>query len=288
MAQNVVIRNVQYASSLVSIPKSGGGNAAFVDVGGDTVDAAHLLQGYTAHDSDGNQVTGTYSAPTFSTQSKTATPTASQQTIVPDSGYDGLSSVTVGAIPSEYIVPSGSQTFDENGTYDVTALAEAVVDVPTGASNYVHGEFTANSTAGIQTVSIPYTGSGYPIMAYVVIKGGAYKTGTDWYNLVQRYAVGVWCMSKSNMSTTPNFSASSGAANQAVTCAIYKNNASTATSYTRTSGMTTVAYGTANPSAAAVNCVRIHTATELKVYVNTSSYGLAPGMDYEYFIVYSS
>lgn len=288
MAQNVVIRNVQYASSLVSIPKSGGGNAAFVDVGGDTVDAAHLLQGYTAHDSDGNQVTGTYSAPTFATQAKTATPTASQQTVTPDSGYDGLSSVTVGAIPSEYIVPSGSQTFSANGTYDVTALAEAVVDVPTGAANYVHGEFTANDTAGIQTVSIPYTGSGYPIMAYVVIKGGAYKTGTDWYNLVQRYAVGMWCMSKSDMSTTPDGTSSSNAANRAVVAVIYKNGTSSANVYMRTSSMTTMAYSTANPSAAALNCVRIHTATELKVYVNTSSYGLAPGMDYEYFIVYSS
>lgn len=44
-------------------------------------------------------VTGSYSGEAVSVQSKTATPTFSSQTILPDTGYDYLSQVTVAAIP---------------------------------------------------------------------------------------------------------------------------------------------------------------------------------------------
>lgn len=43
--------------------------------------------------------TGTYSGEAISVQSKTATPTNTQQVIIPDSGYDYLSQVTINAIP---------------------------------------------------------------------------------------------------------------------------------------------------------------------------------------------
>ena len=44
-------------------------------------------------------VTGSYSGEAVSVQSKSATPTFSSQTILPDTGYDYLSQVTVAAIP---------------------------------------------------------------------------------------------------------------------------------------------------------------------------------------------
>ena len=44
-------------------------------------------------------VVGTYTGEAISAQSKTATPTFSQQTILPDQDYDYLSQVTVNAIP---------------------------------------------------------------------------------------------------------------------------------------------------------------------------------------------
>ncbi len=44
-------------------------------------------------------VTGTYSGEAISVQSKTATPSTSQQVILPDQNYDYLSQVTVNAIP---------------------------------------------------------------------------------------------------------------------------------------------------------------------------------------------
>lgn len=62
-------------------------------------------------------------------QQKTVTPTKSKQTVKSDSSYDGLSEVIVNAIPDEYISPSGSLNITENGTYDIKAKANVVVNV---------------------------------------------------------------------------------------------------------------------------------------------------------------
>ena len=43
-------------------------------------------------------VTGTYSGETVNVQAKTATPATTQQVVLPDSGYDYLSQVTINAI----------------------------------------------------------------------------------------------------------------------------------------------------------------------------------------------
>lgn len=50
-----------------------------------------------------SSVTVNVPAETFNTQEKTVTPTESTQTISPDNGYDGLSTVTVNPISSTYI-----------------------------------------------------------------------------------------------------------------------------------------------------------------------------------------
>lgn len=90
-------------------------------------------------------------------QNKTVTPTKTQSTINADAGYDGLGTVTVNAIPSEYIVPSGSATKTENGTYDVTSLAQLVVNVnsggglPSGISAIKMGTHTVSSDVAYGT-----------------------------------------------------------------------------------------------------------------------------------------
>lgn len=53
------------------------------------------------------------------TQEKTATPTTSEQVILPDEDVFALSKVTINPIPSEYVIPSGTLNISDNGTYNV-------------------------------------------------------------------------------------------------------------------------------------------------------------------------
>lgn len=218
----------------------------------------------------------------------TITPSTSSQTAVAAGKYT-TGAVTVGAIPSSYVQPSGTKTITENGTgIDVANYASVDVAVASsgGATNYVSGTFTTSSTSGVQTISIPYTGSGYPIAAMIFIAGGAYNSAiSDWYTSTQRYAVGQWTMHKSVQTSAPTYA--SGTQNQGVTTAIYKNSTSNSTSYTRTSAMNTNVYNYTATNAA-LTCVRIASATSLSVYVASTSYGLKANTEYAYHIIYSS
>lgn len=76
-------------------------------------DTYTIPKGY--HNGSGT-VSGVGGGGSYNLQSKTITPTKSQQNITPDSGYFGLSDVTVNAIPDQY-----------EDVSDVTAAAEDVL-----------------------------------------------------------------------------------------------------------------------------------------------------------------
>lgn len=72
---------------------------------------------------------GSGEAPAPVLQEKSVTPTKTAQSVMPDTGFDALSKVNVGAIPDEYIIPTGTKNITENGEHDVAEFESVNVVV---------------------------------------------------------------------------------------------------------------------------------------------------------------
>jgi hypothetical protein len=109
---------------------------------------------------------------TITLQNKIITPTKSEQTIQADAGYDGLESVKVGAIPSEYI--------------DTTSGTATGTDILKGKTAYAKGALitgtltTSSITIAVNgTTSSETTGTLYnEITVNVPTKGGITEIST--------------------------------------------------------------------------------------------------------------
>ena len=109
-----------------------------------------------------------HTAPTL--QSKTVTPTKSQQNIAADSGYDGLSGVTVNAIPDNYVIPTGTVNITANGTHDVSGKASVVVNVESEKPTLNAPTISlSNSTL---TITNPATNGNF-VTSYRIFNGSA-------------------------------------------------------------------------------------------------------------------
>lgn len=111
---------------------------------------ATLIAGNIKKDVNIGGVTGTLEPQTApKLQTKTVTPTKSQQNVSPDSGYDSLSGVTVNAIPDNYVIPTGTVNITTNGTHDVSGKASVNVNVPGKEEQTKSVTITANGTVKI-------------------------------------------------------------------------------------------------------------------------------------------
>ena len=93
----------------------------------------------------------------LSLQNKTVTPSKKIQSVTADSGYDALGKVTVNAIPSDYIQPSGEKKITANGTFDVKSYASAKVNVPSSGADTSDATATASN---IESGYSAYTAAG--------------------------------------------------------------------------------------------------------------------------------
>lgn len=162
----------------------------------------------------------------------------------------------------------------------------------TSCPKLVQGTFTTGSTrAGTGTVSINYTGNGYPIAVMIYMQSGAYNPNDSWYDTISVYDVDAFYMTKSQMSSTPTFvSSASVPANQGVVCGIYKSSTSSATTHSR-NGSSSAVFFNSSDATTGYNCIRFKNSTKtMSYYIGNSAsnrVGLAPSKTYAYIIVYS-
>ena len=174
-----------------------------IDLTSDTVQASNLISPNTAHGADGEAIVGTASAASEpNLQAKTnISPTTSSQTITADSGYDGLSSVQINAMPSGTagtptatkgtvsnhsisVTPSVTNTtgYITGGTKTGTAVTVTASELASGNKAMVDNG-TGIDVVGYSTVSVDVPSSGG-----VNVKKGTY-TPTQTYNSTGNRAI---------------------------------------------------------------------------------------------------
>ena len=177
-----------------------------------------------------------------------------------------------------------------------SGFVSAIGDIPTGGSSpLVSGTFTgsASEKGSAKSITIPYSGSGYPVAILIYPTGGGYNSNTAIYSSTQLKAMVTFMAIKGDTSLTPDYT-NNAIQNFAFVMASYKNNSSQYDSYAGTSPAknTTLYYRFTASGGSATSVARFYnSATNMAVYIapdGGSEYGFLAGQEYTYQILYSS
>ena len=144
--------------------------------------AADVAEGKTFTSTAGLKVTGTAKASAPTLQSKTVSPSTSQQIITPDSGYDGLSSVTVegdaNLVPGN--IKSGVSIFGVVGSFEGSGGSGGSSDNNCEAYHITSAsaKLSFKRTGTVKVWGYGTATSGYTTSVYAFCGDGYYKSAS--------------------------------------------------------------------------------------------------------------
>lgn len=152
--------------------------------------------------------------------------------------------------------------------------------VPSGDSSIVRGTINATETESLD-IEIPYSGSGYPIGIFIAVKDGHVSTAST----MQPKSTLLFSGWKRSPDVRPDYDGSGD--DDKFSFVLYHRSASSFLGTGSSNIILMKDEGTAGQYPHQVFRFRSDKVMSLYVGDNAGSYGLMPGIDYEYFVIYS-
>ena len=183
-------------------------------------------------------------------------------------------------------VASGKLFFDALGV-----LTQGTASGGGGASNVVTGTFKGTTTGAAMDVDLAYSGNGWVIALLIWPAEGAYNPSGTFGQLISMYANSIFSYVKNDPSVEPPYASAGSSRGKGSVLDSYKSSASDATLYTTltyvgSNGVALFSGSSANGSAIG-NIVRMKSKAVMSVYIQGTSYGFAPNIEYKYMAIYS-